>query len=440
MSVQRFGGGPVSFVRGPGETKLSTRDTAVKTEGTGVTRAPSQKDGWTDVQVSQQRTTAAKLLGGTDVSWNPPGGVRQQGGTPAVQQAGQVTQQQAIADVTASTVSHIESLRGQGVGAMSQAALDHTVNELLNLPPSAGFRNADGSPNWTKVADYSMAICGSIFVGPGELRKNVSMLPASEQQQQMLSILGEIPEVDLSQVAPGESAEAWRANLDTSNPRASLRSDFDDGSPGQARHTWMYIVAGYAMPSITENGASMPSFALLANGGHELVEGNWSGAVTSLFTGHYTSAQDSVTDYDEAYTQNNRGSRQDFSAGVAGFAFGSVLRGIRDAYAGTGYNSSLALTMGVASAGFFAGPGDASQAQLNSPVTLTPSRFVFPQYDAQGNVTGTVDVTPLQPQSNALATEVSEMTRHAILLSADQSFGMYELLGWADTGRSSILP
>lgn len=228
---------------------------------------------------------------------------------------------QELTNVTNTVVNAVNANRGAGVGQMSQVALSTAVAELSRLP---GFKNPDGSVNHQKVMDYAIALCGNVFTGKQALKEGLDRIPGRDGN--LYAIIDSMPDLTAAQV--GGDVGTWRATLDTSNGKSSLLADFDDGSGGQARHTWVYIVMGYAAPA----NALSQTVLLAGNFIHEGVE------------------------------SGGGGSRQDFAAGWAGGAYGQMLRMLRDVMndpnRNSGYDATLLGRLGPMTGEFFTGTGD----------------------------------------------------------------------------------
>lgn len=283
-----------------------------------------------------------------------------------------------LAAVQQAALDVVMAHRDEGVGVMSQAAMDTVMQELLLLP---GFRDAGtGTPTWPAISDYAMAICGNIFTGGDVLATHLGDVGDTGR---MYELYGSMPALTAEQL--GVDPETWRANLDTSaadGSRDSLRADFDDASDGQARHTWAFLGLGYGM----QRDGILPGMpGLLGNIAHEDIEG-------LLSTG---------------------GSRQDFAASQAGTIMGSALFGMGLDYTG--------LEMGAALHGFFA----------DDPLAQS-AHFSVPNVGPAGDQTAEVDTDPLW--GAAIGDQVADTTIDALLQNPVSSLA-YEALPWVDNGR-----
>lgn len=283
-----------------------------------------------------------------------------------------------LAAVQQAALDVVMAHRDEGVGVMSQAAMDTVMQQLLLLP---GLRDAGtGTPTWPAISDYAMAICGNIFTGGDVLATHLGDLGDTGR---MYELYRAMPGLTAEQL--GMDPETWRGSLDTSaadGSRDALRADFDDASDGQARHTWAFVGLGYGM----QRDGILPGMpSLLGNIAHEDIEGLLSSG----------------------------GSRQDFAASQAGAILGSALFGV-----GLDYT---ALEMGAALHGFFA----------DDPLAEA-AHFSVPNVGPAGDQTAEVDSDPLW--GAALGDQVADTTIDGLLHNPVSSLA-YEALPWVDNGR-----
>lgn len=316
----------------------------------------------------------------------------------------------AVADVTI-TDARIQELYGstievatqyatQGVGPMAQATWNHLTEQLAREP---GFQSPPGSGNvnWAQVMDYAMGMMSELFVGEAEVMHG---LRTTGSQGPLTAVLERLPAPDPSHfpdlahtatttdeagVTRGDEAGSpalWRASL---NPAGTgIRPEFDDGSGGQMRHTWVYVAIGYN----TASGGAQPSLTnTMGNWVHESIEPG--------------------------------GTRQDFFAGQAGWIYGSTLWGAREGAAQGDQTAgrNAAANSGMSISGFFSG-------QFAPQMNVT-----YPSPD--GPVTVEPDVrwsTGSGSSGSAVAMAALERTmRNSITRN------MVDNLPWAGTGREN---
>ncbi|MBL8953531.1 MAG: hypothetical protein JNK82_22335 [Myxococcaceae bacterium] len=238
---------------------------------------------------------------------------------PAVAQASETTavpSEASLRVATEAVLLAIESNRDAGVGTMSQVALDTAIAQFSAMPE---FQNADGTIDHARVMDYAIACCANVFTGQDAVLSGMDRIPGSSGS--FRAILDSMPQLDGSMIHGGDVA-GWRASLDATNG-STLRADLDDGSGGQARHTWVFIAMGYAAPA-----NALSQTALFAgNWAHEYLDGG--------------------------------GTRQDFAASIGGGALGMSLRFLRDQIATQPetYDVEMVANVGSVVNAFFTGEG-----------------------------------------------------------------------------------
>jgi hypothetical protein len=233
----------------------------------------------------------------------------------------------------------------QGVGPMAQATWNHVTEQLAAEP---GFQDPPGSGNvqWDQVMDYSMGIMSEIFVGGDTTRSGINRTGA---EGPLGPILDRLPPVDAdhvpdlahsTEVNEAGNIAVWRSHLNP--PGEGIRPEFDDGSGGQMRHTFVYMAIGYN----TGAGGLQPSLT------HTM--GNWT--------------HEALED----------GTRQDFIAGQAAWIYGNTLWGAREAAARGDQNDgrNAAANSGMSMSGFFSGTFapemSVTYPSPNGPVAITP--------------------------------------------------------------------
>lgn len=295
-----------------------------------------------------------------------------------------------IQEIYGSAIDVATQHADQGVGPTAQATWNHVTEQLAAEP---GFQDPPGSGNvqWDQVMDYSMGIMSEIFVGGDTTASGINRTggegPLGPILDRLPPVAGDhVPDLPHS-TGVDETGDIgqWRARLNP--PGTGIRPEFDDGSGGQLRHTWVYTAIGYN----TGAGGWQPSFTNTM--------GNW--------------AHEALED----------GTRQDFFAGQAGWIYGNTLWGAREAAAGGDQEAgrNAAANSGMSISGFFSG----TFAPQMNPTYPSPDGPVTMEPDVRWS-------TGSEGSGSAVAMAAMNM-----ILSNGITRNMADNLPWAGTGREN---